>query len=106
MAMKNKLAIFAASALLGMSANAFADGKQTFDTVCFVCHAQGIAGAPKLGDKAAWEPRIAQGMDVLATHAINGFTGKTGTMPPKGGRMDVSDADVKAAIQYMVDQAK
>ncbi len=81
-------------------------GKQIYDMVCFACHAQGIAGSPKLGDKAAWAPRIAQGMDILVSHAVNGFQGSTGVMPPKGGRMDLSDDDVKAAVSYMVDQAK
>lgn len=81
-------------------------GKQVYDMVCFACHAQGIAGAPKLGDKALWEPRIAKGMDTLVNNAINGFQGSAGVMPPKGGRMDLSDDDVKAAVQYMVDQVK
>lgn len=81
-------------------------GKQVYDMVCFACHADGIAGAPKLGDKALWGPRIAQGMDTLVNHAINGFQGSTGVMPPKGGRMDLSDEDIKAAVSYMVDQAK
>lgn len=81
-------------------------GKQVYESICFACHAEGIAGAPKLGDKAAWEPRIAQGMDTLVSHAINGFQGNTGVMPPKGGRMDLSDADIRAAVSYMVEQAK
>jgi len=70
-----------------------------------VCHAAGVAGAPKLGDKAAWSARIAQGTSVLYVHAINGFQGKVGVMPPKGGS-PASDADVKAAVDYMVSAAK
>ncbi|MCG3201998.1 MAG: hypothetical protein NFCOHLIN_01870 [Gammaproteobacteria bacterium] len=81
-------------------------GKQIYDTVCMACHAGGIAGAPKFGDKAAWEPRIAQGMDLLHEHSIKGYTGKTGMMPPKGGRTDLPDADVMAAVDYMVSAAK
>jgi cytochrome c5 len=81
-------------------------GKKIYDTTCVACHAAGVAGAPKLGDKAAWAPRIAQGADTLHTHAIKGFQGKAGMMPPKGGNMSVKDEDVKAAVDYMVSQSK
>lgn len=81
-------------------------GKKAYNTICFVCHAQGVAGAPKLGDKAAWAPRIAKGMDTLANNAINGFQGSTGVMPPKGGLPSLSDEEVKAAVAYMVGQSK
>lgn len=81
-------------------------GKTTYDAVCFVCHTPGAAGAPKLGDKAGWEPRIAKGMDVLYGSAINGFMGSAGMMPPKGGRPDIADEDIKAAVDYMVQAAK
>jgi len=81
-------------------------GKQIYGSVCFACHAMGVAGAPKLGDKMAWAPRIAQGMDTLYSHAINGFQGSSGVMPAKGGRTDLADADIRAAVSYMVDQAK
>ncbi len=64
------------------------------------------AGAPKLGDKANWGPRIAQGMDKLYTNSIKGFQGKVGLMPPKGGNAALSDADVKAAVDFMVSKAK
>ena len=73
---------------------------------CNVCHGTGIAGAPKVGDKAAWGPRIAQGPDTLYKHAMDGFTGKSGAMPPKGGNLALKDAEVKAAVDYMVSQAK
>jgi cytochrome c5 len=79
-----------------------AKGKAVYDSACFACHMTGAAGAPKLGDKSLWGPRIAQGMDVLYNTALNG----KGAMPPKGGRMDLSDADVKAAVDYMVEQAR
>ena len=81
-------------------------GKQAYDKICFACHAQGIAGAPKLGDKAAWEPRIAKGMDTLVNNAINGFQGSTGMMPAKGGMPTLTDEEVRAAVSYMVEQAK
>ncbi|BAU46618.1 cytochrome C [Sulfurifustis variabilis] len=81
-------------------------GKQVYDTACAACHAAGVAGAPKLGDKSAWKPRIAQGNDTLYTHAIKGFQGKTGFMPPKGGNASLADADVKAAVDFMVAQSK
>ncbi len=81
-------------------------GKETYDAVCFVCHTAGVAGAPKFGDPAAWGPRIAKGLDVLHGSAINGFMGTAGMMPPKGGRPDISDDDIKAAVDYMVSAAK
>lgn len=83
-----------------------ADGQAVYGKSCTVCHAAGVAGAPKLGDKADWGPRVAQGKAVLYTHALKGFTGKKGTMPPKGGMTQLSDDDVKAAVDYMVGQAK
>ena len=82
-----------------------AAGKKLYDTACMVCHAAGIAGSPKFGDKAAWAPRIAQGLDTLYEHAIKGFQGKNGVMPPKGGSA-APDDDVKAAVRYMTDAAK
>ena len=91
------------------SANAAAaddKGKKIYDATCVACHAAGVAGAPKLGDKTAWAPRIAQGADTLHTHAIKGFQGKVGMMPPKGGNMSLKDEDVKAAVDYMVSQNK
>lgn len=90
------------------SANAAAagGGKATYDTTCATCHAAGIAGAPKLGDKAAWKDRIAKGTGTLETNAIKGFQGKAGFMPPKGGNAALKDEDVKAAVKYMVEQSK
>lgn len=75
-------------------------GKALYNSTCVACHGAGIAGAPKLGDKAAWAPRIKQGADVLYAHAIKGFQGKAGMMPPKGGS-SASDEEVRAAVDYM-----
>ena len=76
-------------------------GKNIYSTTCVACHGSGVAGAPKFGDKAAWAPFIAKGMDDMVQNATKGI----GAMPPKGGST-ASDADFKAAIQYMVDAAK
>jgi len=76
-------------------------GKKIYDAACIACHGAGIAGAPKLGDNAAWAARIKQGSEVLYGHAIKGFQGQTGFMPPKGGST-ASDAEIKAAVDYMV----
>lgn len=81
-------------------------GAKTYKTVCSLCHAAGIGGAPKFADKAAWEPRIKQGADILHEHALKGFSGSAGVMPPKGGRADLPDDDIKAAVDYMVSAAQ
>ncbi|MDH5435697.1 MAG: c-type cytochrome [Gammaproteobacteria bacterium] len=81
-------------------------GQEIYQQACFACHGTGAAGAPKLDDKANWAPRLAQGMATLEKHAITGFQGKSGMMPPKGGRTDLADADIKAAVAYMANQAK
>ncbi len=88
-------------ALFGLMSTAQADVR-TYRTACMACHASGAAGAPKLGDKAAWKARIAQGMDILVKHAVEG----KGAMPPKGGRMDLSDAQIKSTVAYMVGESK
>lgn len=87
-------------------ASAAVDGKATYDTTCAVCHVAGVAGAPKLGDKAAWTPRIAQGIDTLYQHAINGFQGTVGFMPAKGGNASLADDAVKAAVDHMVKESQ
>jgi cytochrome c5 len=78
------------------------DGEAVYKQACFSCHAAGVAGAPKLGDAADWAPRIAQGVDVLHQHSLQGIR----AMPPKGGFMNLSDDQVKAAVDYMVSQTK
>ena len=82
------------------------NGTELFEQTCSACHGQGIGGAPKAGDKAAWGPRIAEGKAVLYEHALKGFQGKAGLMPPKGGRMDVPDDLVKQAVDHMVQMAQ
>ena len=83
-----------------------ADGKATYTQACFACHGTGAAGAPKLGDKAAWKDRVAKGAATLHDHAIKGFKGEKGVMPAKGGRADLSDDAVKAAVDYMMSESK
>jgi cytochrome c5 len=82
------------------------DGPGVYEQVCGACHLNGIGGAPRSDDRAAWAPRIAQGSNTLYKHAIEGYTGKAGVMPAKGGRTDLSDDLVKAAVDYMVSKAQ
>jgi cytochrome c5 len=81
---------------------AAADGKKVFDSTCTACHTAGVANAPKPGDKAAWAPRIKQGIDTLVQSAMKG----KGAMPPKGGNASLSEADIRAAVEFMVSQSK
>ena len=82
-------------------------GQQVYNNVCIACHSPpGVGGAPSLGDNNAWAERIANGMDMLNDHALNGFSGKTGVMPKKGERVDLSDEEVIAAVEYMVEQVE
>ena len=73
-----------------------------YETACVACHAAGVANAPKLGDKAAWAPRMKSGMETLYTSVIKG----KGAMPPKGTAMSASDAEIKASVDYMVSSVK
>jgi len=79
-----------------------AAGKATYDSVCASCHATGVAGAPKFGDKDAWAPRIATGMDAMMNTVMNG----KGAMPPRGACPNCSDDDLKNAVAYMTGAAK
>ena len=87
-------------------AQAAAGGEGVYKNACVACHGAGIAGAPKAGDKAAWSSRIAQGKPTLYDHAVRGYQGKAGVMPAKGGNAALPDADVKAAVDYMVSLAR
>lgn len=78
------------------------DGKTVYNTVCAGCHGAGVLGAPKFGDKGAWASRVGQGLPTLVSHAINGIR----AMPPRGGSPSLTDDEVKAAVQYMVDGSK
>jgi cytochrome c5 len=80
-------------------------GEQVYNKTCMICHGDGIAGAPKMGDKEAWQARIAQGMEILESRAIQGYQGSQGSMPAKGGNVSLSDEEVKSAVAYMVEKS-
>jgi cytochrome c5 len=82
------------------------DGQQVYQAACVACHDAGIAGAPKLGDKSQWAKHIAKGLDTLYASAVNGVQGSAGVMPPKGGNPALSNAEVRAAVDYMVARSK
>ena len=80
-------------------------GPQVYNAACVACHGPGIGGAPKNGDVAAWASRLAQDRATLNRHAIEGFQGDAGYMPPKGGRTDLSDEEILAAVDFMVSES-
>ncbi len=82
------------------------DGHEIYGQLCHSCHDAGVAGSPKMTDKAAWAPRVAKGIDTLIKHATEGFTGDTGVMPAKGGNPALNDAQIRATVEWMVDQVK
>jgi cytochrome c5 len=86
----------------GPVVQAYDAGASVYNSKCIICHGSGVAGAPKIGDKAAWKPRIAQGMDTLLANAIKGKN----SMPPRGTCSECSDADLKAAIEYMISKSQ
>ena len=92
----------AAPAAAGAKGGDDAKGKTVYEGTCVACHGTGAAGAPKAGDKAAWTPRLKTGMDALYASALKGKN----AMPPKGGNMSLSDADIKAAVDYLTGLAK
>jgi len=83
-----------------------AAGKTVYDTNCAACHEAGMMGAPKPGDKAAWAPRIAQGMDVMTKNSLQGFTGKVGMMPAKGGNVNLTSEEITNAVAFIVSKSK
>jgi cytochrome c5 len=84
----------------GTAARSLRSGEAVYSSLCVACHSAGVAGAPKLGDKKAWKPRIAQGFDTLVKHATEGYKG----MPPKGGGADLDPQEVARAVAWMADQ--
>lgn len=92
----------AEAVLITVSSERAEAGEAIYNQACMACHTPGAAGAPKLGDAAAWEARIAKGQATLYDHAVNGFMGQAGMMPAKGGRPDLADDDVHAAVDFMV----
>jgi cytochrome c5 len=100
--MRFALTIVASLAMLLSAAAKAADGKLVYAQACAMCHAQGVAGAPRLGDKGAWQPRVASGKNALLASVLNG----KGAMPAKGGNASLSDADVKAALDFILSEVK
>jgi cytochrome c5 len=95
-------ALAAAMALTGAAAALAADGKAVYDKTCVACHATGVANAPKLGDKAAWAPRIASGKAAMVASVKNGKN----AMPPKAGNAALTDDEIGAAVDYMTAASK
>ena len=99
---------FARQALLGFGTAVLllpawaADGKAVYDKTCVACHAAGVANAPKLGDKAAWAPRVATGKDALIASVMKG----KGAMPPKAGAASLKDDEIAAAVDFMLSSVK
>ena len=77
-------------------------GAEVYQANCAACHTEGVAGAPKTGDKEVWSGKMASGLDQMVQNAINGI----GTMPAKGGNPNLSDQDVRAAVEYMIEQSR
>ena len=98
------IGLLSIAGLIGAGSTLAASGADIYKSTCAVCHDQGIAGAPKIGDKAAWGPRIKQGKEALYTVSLKGKPGTA--MVAKGGNASLPDADVKAAVDFMVDKVK
>ena len=98
------VAMIGVSSLLGAASVSAATPEETYKATCAACHDAGVAGAPKLGDKAAWAPRIKAGKDALYKSAISGKPGTA--MMAKGGAANLPDADVKAVVDLMMAKAK
>ena len=78
-------------------------GQEVYETACYICHNVGLTGAPKPGDAANWNPRIQKGVEILYNNAILGYQGQFGIMPPKGGNLLLTDDDVRAAVDYLIE---
>jgi cytochrome c5 len=97
--MKTLASILLLGVVASISIIAHADGEATYNQACMACHMTGAAGAPIRGNVEHWEPRLEKGMDTLYDHAINGFQ----AMPPKGGQLGLSDDEVKAAVDHLLE---
>lgn len=108
--MKKPLAILLVLTFgLALAATAFADsakGEGIYMNFCAACHAGGVAGAPKVGDKVAWQDRSAKGMESMIANAVQGYQGKSGFMPAKGGNTALTEQEVAAAVMYMLEQSR
>jgi cytochrome c5 len=80
-------------------------GRQVWIGTCIACHSTGLGGAPLIGNRKLWAPRIAKGFETLVEHATNGFYGQVGEMPARGGNEDLSDEQVRAAVLFMASRA-
>ena len=101
--------IFVASFTLYLTSSVAADtakGQGVYMNFCASCHASGIAGAPKVGDKAAWKNRTSKGSAEVIKNAVNGFQGESGFMPAKGGNSALTDEEVSSAVMYMLELSK
>jgi len=81
-------------------------GEEVYRLACASCHDSGNGGAQVIGDRDGWRSRLAKGMEVLVRHSIDGFSGAVGDMPPRGGQMQLSDAEVEAAVCYLIEQSR
>ena len=81
-------------------------GEEVYSQACSLCHMAGVAGAPRYADKNAWAPRVNKGLEPLYANAINGYVGEAGVMPAKGGRPDLSDKEVRDAVDYILNSIK
>lgn len=77
-------------------------GERVYKSTCSICHKSGMSGAPRIGSKEDWEPRLAQGKEILYDRAIRGYRGEKGSMPSRGSNVRLSDSEVRAAVDYMV----
>lgn len=82
-----------------------ATGEKVYKSTCSICHKSGLRGAPRMGSKQDWESRLAQGKEILYDRAINGYRGKKGNMPSRGSNVRLSENEVKAAVEYMIEHA-
>ncbi len=99
--MKKSIKLLVAAALVAGSSAVFADGAALYKTACFACHDAGVAGAPKLGDKKLWAPRVGKGVDALVKTVL---TGK-GAMPPKGVTQ-MTEAQIREVVEFMVSKVQ